>query len=181
MPEFGKAVCAAKAFIQAGIIDDAGHIDPASLEKTIQTLTGRHYLGTDPAALLERSKVDSFYFDALKLSIAAVLDEPEGDLPPAVRTWLASFLRGEVSPPKRSVGRKSEGRVHYQIWQAIQMLVEQGMNATRNDATHHAESACDAVAKALKELGLEPTTFAGVKRVWNQYEKAQREAYTDSE
>jgi hypothetical protein len=39
------------------------------------------------------------------------------------------------------------------------------LTATRNDTSKHV-SACDAVAEALRQLGLKPLSFNGVKRIW---------------
>jgi hypothetical protein len=182
-PDFTEAVRMAKEVIQIGIANDKGHEVP--IDTMLNTLMGRDMLRKAPAELVEKSKTIPLYFEVLKLSIASFLDEPEGNLPPEAGIWLASFLRGEIMPPKNSAGRKTVGLLHVLIWRAVDNLVDEGVTATRNDESQFNKSACDAVAQALKELGLKPTTFAGVKRVWNGYEKAwnqsQREAQTDNE
>ena len=40
------------------------------------------------------------------------------------------------------------------------------MIATRND-TNSPESACDAVAEALKQMDESPASYASVKRIWD--------------
>ncbi len=84
---------------------------------------------------------------------------------PAIADWLVKHLRGEASRPNAQAGRNGSGYAHFKIHCAIRRLVSEGMIATRNDASPPL-SACDVVADALAELGLEPKTFHGVKRIW---------------
>ena len=53
---------------------------------------------------------------------------------------------------------------------AVLIRVDDGMTATRNDASE-ATSACDAVADAMKELELEPADFYSVKRIWLDFNR----------
>jgi hypothetical protein len=131
---------------------------------------GAAMLCNNTATLLASAEVDAGSFDRLRLGIAHLLEQGE-ELPPEALTWLVRHLRGEVTRPKAGSGAKTQVFLHTQICTAVLTLVhEYGMKATRNDSSE-ATSACDAVADALAELGLKPTTFHGVKRIWLYYER----------
>ena len=131
---------------------------------------GAAMLRNNTARLLALAEVHEGSFDVLRLGIAHLLEQGE-ELPPEALTWLVRHLRGEVTRPKAGSGAKTQVFLHTQICTAVLTLVhEYGMKATRNDSSE-ATSACDAVADALAELGLKPTTFHGVKRIWLYYER----------
>lgn len=130
---------------------------------------GARMLRNDPAWLFRWAEGSATGFDATKLAIAHALELGE-PLPTEALEWIVQYLRGKVNRPKAKSGRKSEYWFHALIWLAVGSLANDGMTATRNDESP-ATSACDAVANALAELGLEPTTFHGVKRIWLRYEK----------
>ena len=119
--------------------------------------------------LLAWAETDAAGFDALRLGIADALDRDE-ELPPEVTAWLVRYLRGEVTRPKATAGRKGKHWLHSLIWMAVLIRVDDGMTATRNDASE-ATSACDAVADAMKELELEPADFYSVKRIWLDFNR----------
>lgn len=131
---------------------------------------GAAMLRNNTAQLLALAEVHAGSFDRLRLGIAHLLEQGE-ELPPEALTWLVRHLRGEVTRPKAGSGAKTQDFLHAQICTAVLTLVhEYRMKATRNDASE-ATSACDAVADALAELGLKPTTFHGVKRIWLYYQR----------
>ena len=134
------------------------------------TTRGAAMLRNNTARLLALAEVHEGSFDVLRLGIAHSLEQGE-ELPPEALTWLVRHLRGEVTRPNARSGAKTQVFLHTQIYVAVLTLVkEYGMKATRNDASE-ATSACDAVADALAELGLKPTTFHGVKRIWLHFQR----------
>lgn len=98
-------------------------------------------------------------------------------MPTEARDWLLKVLRDEIQRPKAKAGRKPKDWTYVLIWAAILSRVNEGMVATRNDASEPT-SACDAVAKALAELNLTPSTFDGVKRIWLRIEKSSLPAFS---
>ena len=116
-----------------------------------------HTLNTNDAAAL----VTLRYAFASKI----LAGEP---IPEDYRELAASFVIGENSGPPQKSGSKSGRHRHAKIVSAVKMLCEYGMTATRNDASSNKDSACDAVAEALRELGLRPITFKGVKDIWGK-------------
>lgn len=105
-------------------------------------------------------------FKTVCLTISGALEKGE-KLPPSVNEWLADYLRGGLEEPKRKAGRPTQALIPLWIVSAVNSCVTSEMKATRNDVSEPM-SACDAVAEALENLGLEPTTYEGVKRVWLQ-------------
>lgn len=121
-------------------------------------------------SLIEGAKYEHSTFQALKLGLAAEIESGR-EIPPRLRKWLIGYLRGEIEVPAARAGRIKSTGLHSLVAHAVADLVESGMTATRNEASAP-ESACDAVASALAELGLSPITFAGVKRIWLDWDKA---------
>ena len=130
----------------------------------ILEMRGASYIHHGPEKLILDAKKNPYAFDAMRLGIAFFLKQKE-TLPPEAKEWLMQYLRGELSRPAKRVGASSKAGWHDTISYIIGGFVAQGMMATRNDVSP-ATSACDAVADALAELGLEPATFHGVKRIW---------------
>ena len=144
--------------------------DELEFESFYNTTRGAAMLRNNTAQLLALAEVHEGSFDVLRFGIAHSLEQGEV-LPSEALTWLVRHLRGEVTRPKAGAGAKKQVFLHTQIWVAVLTLVhEYRMKATRNDASE-ATSACDAVADALAELGLKPTTFHGVKRIWLNFER----------
>lgn len=163
---YSDAVRRSKTFIQSGLREEMAQV--ASGEFTALSM-GLSMLRHQTARLLSWAEADAGGFDALRLGVAYSIEKGE-ELPPDVLQWLVRHLRGELSRPKARAGAKTEFWLHSLIWMAVRSRVLDGMNATRNDASE-ATSACDAVAEALADLGLHPTTFYGVKRIWLRFER----------
>lgn len=164
--EYAEAVQHAKAQFQA--------FRTAELKRPFNefhhTTMGAAMLRHNTARLLAWAETDAGGFDVLRLGIAHSLEQGE-ELPPAALTWLVRHLRGELTRPKARAGAKTEFWLHMQVWNSVSWLVAvYDMKATRNDASEPT-SACDAVADALAGLGLQPTTFHGVKRIWLRFER----------
>lgn len=123
-------------------------------------------------SLLKNASVKPMFFDAIRFGIANQLDT-DGELHPLLREWLINYLRGNIVPPKGAAGRLEESGLHRIISDAIEILVDEGWTATRNDESLSQTSACDVLADALKEMSLAPITFAGVKKVWQVWLKTR--------
>ena len=166
MIEYKEAVERSKRYIQSALREElAKHASGEFMATTM----GVRMLKYEAPELMEWAQTDARGFDVLRLGIAYVLEQGE-ELPQVAAQWLVRYLRGEVTRPKAHAGSKTEFWLHSQIWLAVGNHVIDGMKATRNDASE-ATSACDAVADALAELGLQPTTFYGVKRIWLRFER----------
>ena len=163
---YSKAVRWSKKRIQSGLREELAKVASGEF---MATTMGARMLRHETPRLLAWAETDAGGFDVLRLGIAYSLEQGE-ELPPEALTWLVRHLRGEVTRPKARAGAKTEFWLHYLIWSAVGSLVLEGMRATRNDASEP-KSACDAVADALAELGLQPTTFHGVKRIWLRFER----------
>lgn len=163
--KFAEAVKRSKTLILSGLSKE---MDKVASGEFMATSIGVRMLRHKTAELLAWAGTEAAGFDALRLGIAHALQHGE-ELPPDASLWLVQYLRGEVTRPKAQAGRKHEQHLHSLIWIAVTMRVAEGMKATRNDVSQPT-SACDAVAQALSELGLEPTTFFAVKRIWQRFE-----------
>jgi enoyl-CoA hydratase/carnithine racemase len=163
---YTEAVQRSKKFIQSGLREElAKHASGEFMATSIGARMLRH----ETARLMAWAETDAGGFDALCLGVAHFLEQGE-ELPPKALKWLLQQLRGEVARPKARAGAKTEFWLHSLIWIAVGNRVLDGMKATRNDAGEPT-SACDAVAEALEELGLEPATFHSVKRIWLRFER----------
>jgi enoyl-CoA hydratase/carnithine racemase len=164
--DYSEAVRRTKKSIQHAMSEEFATI--ASGEFMLTT-AGARMLRCETARLLALAETDAGGFDALRLGVAYALEQGE-ELPPEVLQWLVRHLRGKAARPKARAGAKSVLWLHIIIWNSVGNFVSDGMKATRNDASEPT-SACDAVADALVELGLEPATFHSVKRIWLQLER----------
>ena len=165
--EFSEAVRRSKKLINSRLREDLVSLNSG---KDNTTMVGISMMRKRPGELMAWAAFDALGFDALQLSVAHKIERGE-KLPPDATVWLVQYLRGEVFRPKARAGRKTEDWLHQCIYRAVYSRVTlDGMTATRNDASKPT-SACDAVAEALAELGEEPATFHGVKRVWQNMKK----------
>jgi hypothetical protein len=164
--EFTEAVRRSKKLIESGL--EGKFRQHSSGEFQLRTMGGS-MLRKDPARLLNWAAGDAEGFDALRFAVADALEQGE-QLPAEIREWLLKYLRGETLRPKGVAGRKGEDWLHQLIYMAVLCRIDDGMTATRNDESPKT-SACDAVAEAMSEIGREPATFHGVKRVWLDMEK----------
>ena len=98
-------------------------------------------------------------------------------IPPVFHEFAAALIRRNAKRPKGKPGEKGTGLLHSRIAFAVQLLVECGLTETRGgDNDESGQSACDAVAEALRQLQLKPLTFKGVKRIWLQNKSLVRVA-----
>lgn len=123
---------------------------------------GISMLRNKPLELLELAGVDADNFMALLLGLAYDL-ENGCDISAEARLWLARYLRGEIKPPSQKRGRKNNPGLEVLIYFAVEGGVRRGLTATRNEATRHSLSACDAVAVALGEMKMAYANFDSVK------------------
>jgi hypothetical protein len=161
---FKEAIAEAKQFLQ-----DQRHSEGRDLydgSEMEALLIGRisENLFMMPAAALEAFKHSARGQEFLRHALALKIEAGE-PIPIEFRELAAGFLRGTAPRNNRKTGRKDATFLHSRIAWAVMHLKAEGMYATRNDESEP-QSACDAVAAALSELGLSPKTYAGVKGVW---------------
>lgn len=170
-PDYSEAVRKSRKFLEnwmagngQGLIAGRNLADPIDWQAVKDEVLGAAMLRKQPSELVEWASSDSDGWNALSLGVAEAL-EMGRTIPTEAREWLVLVLRGKANKPHCKVGRHSASGLHNAIYIAVYARVHEGMKATRNDASPPV-SACDAVADALAELGLNPTTYYGVKRVW---------------
>ena len=166
-PAYPEAVEIARRYLENFMMDGAtgrNLLDPEDLRQLNSEVIGAAMLAQRPAFLVGWASLDCEGWDALRLGVASAIDRGD-EIPPEALQWLARHLRGENERPKASAGRHDARGLHIAIVFSVNYLVECGMRATRNDASP-AVSACDAVADALAQLKLSPTTFEAVKKIW---------------
>lgn len=162
---FERAIAYAWGRLQksAHMTDERQWLDP--------TFRGLNMLKSDPKKLIEDSRLNADAFDALRFAIACKIERNE-PLADNAKAWAASYLRGEIEMPIRKSGAKTSSGKHRAIVDCIAEIAGYGgLNAMRNDAAKAKESACDAVAAALRDLEMEPETFEGVRDLWKQRRK----------
>lgn len=144
---------------------------PDGREKIDDVDAGLQALLTDGSMILARAETDWRAYRALELGCARYLRNSQS-LPAWANRWLIDKLERRNQPPARPRGALSKGGLHQVICECIDELVNVGMVGVRNDATLQ-RSACDVLAAALKDLGLQPSTFEGVKRIYIGWVKEQ--------
>lgn len=145
--------------------------EPDGLEVINDLDTGLNALRGNGFAVLARARMDWRAHRALELGCAVYLRNAM-DLPPWASDWLADKLEGKVPRPPRPRGALSRSGLHYLICECIEALIAAGMIGARNEATEQ-RSACDVLAEALRQVGLQPSTFEGVKRIYFSWNKQQ--------
>ncbi len=139
------------------------------IRKAEENLDLRPSVPVDAISLvIDRADNYALSFDVLAV-VAAKYLEADIAMPKVMAQWAAAMMRGEKKRPKRN-SKFANGTLERNtyIWPVTRKLVESGMMATRNDASDP-ESACDAVAEALKLIGESPASYGSVKRIWNTF------------
>ena len=162
-----------KLFSQTGPLAPIPITMPNGFKALVLQMEGSEMISKNPTELIEKAKNDPDYFDAIRFGIAVHLVIKK-ELPQIILDWLIEHLRGKTKRPRRAAGRGISLGLHVTVAQVVQVLVDRGMHATRNDASP-ATSACDAVAKALSDLGMTPTSFKRVKAVWLEINREKDE------
>ncbi len=119
------------------------------------------FLSTNLTRLTKEAGTDKAAYDACKLILKTNLKN-FATIPPQLARWASS------DPVRvRKGAHKNKPRDHA-ISLAVYWLVQQGLSATRNDASFEKDSACDYVSEALIREGV-GCSFSAVKAVWNNY------------
>lgn len=147
--------------------------EPDGLEELEDLEAGLQALMGDGVSMVAQARVDWRAHRALELGCAQYIRNLP-DLPTWARQWLANYLEGKLDPPPRPRGALPKGGLHHVICECIELLVAGGMVGARNDATER-RSACDVLAEALRQAGLQPATFEGVKRIYLGWNRQQDE------
>ena len=175
-PAYPEAVESARRFLESwmagkskGLAAGKNLADPRDWRAMNSEVLGAAMLRKQPGELVAWAKADRKGWDALRLGLANAIEMGD-EIPPEALQWLARHLRGEIESPHGTAGTDPAEGMHVAIFMAVHMLVQRGVKPTRNDGSA-ATSACDAVAEALAGLGCTPTTFYGVKRVWQSMKK----------
>jgi len=161
------------AFLETSPLSPTPITMPNGLKAQVLQMEGSKMISKNPTELIEKAKNDPDYFDAIRFGIALHL-RIEKELPQIILDWLIEHLQGKTKRPRKAAGRGISLGLHITVAHVVRVLVDRGMHATRNAASP-ATSACDAVAKALSELGMTPNSFEGVKAVWLKMNRAKDE------
>ena len=177
MTDFEKAVALAKDKLKIHIEGDR-----ALLAMRVW------FIKANPEGFLAEALDKPQSFDKA-LNEIAFLMERDGDLPIQIRQWLVRYLRGKIERPKGKVGRDeysyslklvvhecvSDLNLHFNSSLDLPLYSFKGLQLARN-VEGKPTSACDAVAQAMGELKLSPSTFEGIKRIYYEVQKEMREA-----
>ena len=100
--------------------------------------------------------------------------ETKEPIPSELVEWGLSVAAGNVTSPSLGPGRSPyTNQVRDAlIAQTVQILVDCGLNATRNEVSTP-ESACDAVSEALNAHGVE-LSHAGIAKIWQSSRRQNR-------
>jgi hypothetical protein len=118
------------------------------------------------AVALAATAADPLAFEAASEAAADLLRQ--GLVPPApLARFVADTLDGKRKRPRRRGPRAGvlwtrDATVRW----VLRRLVGLGFQATRNEASDHADSACDIVAEACAMRGEEPRSYEAVRRIW---------------
>lgn len=134
-------------------------------EARVLTAIGVQRINQDPEELIKDARKSAAAFDALRFA-AAQHTAHNFALPASIRLWVSSYLAGKLERPIGKDGKPSSEGMRREIYGAVVRLTEMGMKPTRNDASPP-HSACDAIAEALRDLGLSPTTYRAVKAIYS--------------
>jgi hypothetical protein len=164
---YREAVERAKQGIRAGLDSDPlwMMIEESAAARAIRIAASADNI----ALILDWAEGEADGFDALKRGVCYGLEHGE-NLHPDVMQWLLKYLRGQIVRPASKAGRKKAEWSEWRIYFEVKRLQDAGITATRNEASE-ATSACDAVGDALGDLGLSPTSYASISRIWFRINK----------
>lgn len=96
-------------------------------------------------------------------------------MPAELSSFIASFLMGEFSKPKKRRGRSPETGRDFIVLQIIQRLVdEDGLRPTTNHSPsgsrNRERSASELVCEALESTDIRNTSLENIQRIWNSKE-----------
>ena len=171
-PSFQEAVQLVKKNLQAMDIHDVGQMTRHLYAHKFANEASRSE--TSLIQLIDAAERDPFMFEVAGMLAASLLENGD-DMPDALREWSIKVLKGKSAPPaprhlRKGIENETFWRDFY-VWSAVLDLVDLNMKATRNAASPPV-SACDAVAEAMRELGLRPTSYSGVVAIWSRLNKA---------
>lgn len=132
-----------------------------------------HFTGEHPEEIVARAKTgDRVAHDAL-CAVADHLTARGEPLPLELQRYVVGAA---VVPPKWKKGRNPVSNIYRDdaIFRAVELVVGQGFNATKNDSSEH-ESACSIVAKALAQIG-SAMSEDNVETIWSNRCKAMEKA-----
>lgn len=174
--EFQAAVDAAlKALEGIETAPDKIRFDAAIIVKAILS-------GSDDNALakfVEGASEDSVKWEALAYACAHEIRNGK-PLPAILAEWSAQSLTGAI---QRSARLKSQSRSlpgdyivrNLYIHDAVRELVSQGIQPTRSETTNSI-NACEAVAEALRIIGIPVTSYSKVKAIYERIHRQQQDA-----
>lgn len=147
-------------------------LSPDSVRNSYLQIRGFRQLTENPQQLIEQSIRDCDAFDALRFGIAKTI-YLEQALPAIARAWLARYLQGQIEEPIRRDGRRRNPDKEAMIYIAVRTIAEDGLPIYRKHSNSNS-SVLEAVAAALRHLGLTPTSYDGVKRIYLTIKKTER-------
>ncbi len=171
---FTQAVEYAKKYLtaskQSSTHSPSAPTDDRHMQNMVLQSVGVHRIQTDPDVIVKESRRNPDAFDGLRFGVAALLSVGK-QLPPIVHQWLIEYLLGKREEPIKRTGRHKKLSNEGIVIDLVQRLVMKGLTASRNDDVpdgESKESACDAVARAMSELGLTPASYRGIYDIWRK-------------
>ncbi len=90
--------------------------------------------------LRKHSENDIHLFNALSKISARWISECE-DLPTEIREFVSAYLRGELKPPKKPKGKKTDLHKRLVLAMSVYKVMQKGYPAGRNDETDNEDNA----------------------------------------
>lgn len=160
------------AVSQTGDFSAKSTMNDGGMQARMLTLTGIRRIQNEPERIVSDAVSDPDAFDALRYGAAQLIAIGQ-DMSPSIRFWVTKYLHGKIERPLTGPGSKGKDGLHAEIFFMVSRLVELGLISTRNDASAPL-SACDAVADAIKVLGMKPNSYDRVKVIYREMKKRQR-------
>ncbi len=159
------AVRILKASVTPDETSAASILDEGGLNANMLQVAGVGRIVDEPDQIIKDARRDPDAFDVLRFGAAQQISTGQ-TLPVQISLWIADFLLGKIERPAATAGRHKSVGLHHQAFSLVEMLVQCGFTATRNDASSHRNSACDLVAEAMAQHDRKPNSYSGVRSIY---------------
>ena len=129
---------------------------------------------TDKHKEIEHANQCGRCFEHLKFVLGRQIQKG-WSISPEYMSWLGDVLTGTIEKPPIGGGRGKDPSNELTILAAVSHLVDAGLNPTRNEEKNGPhDSACDAVADAMRILKRRTRSYSRIKEIWTKRGKNPR-------